>query len=98
METGLNAFNGFMGVVRVLLHPGLSILAFAAVLCFCLNWLKDEMPVYRRGLKVVQLFIVIGAIGAIGTIGWKVYSVNAPSPQEPVKKRLVLLEGEGEWR
>lgn len=88
----LNEFNALWSVLKVLFHPGLLTLGGALLLYHGVNKLKDGRVVDKGPLTVVQVLIVIGAIGFIG---WKIHNVIAPTPQEPLQKRQVLLDGEG---
>ncbi|MNF24401.1 hypothetical protein D3C85_179260 [compost metagenome] len=85
--------NTAKDVGGVLFHPGLLIMFCMVVLLDVAGYLKKKSMIDERAKLIIQVLIVIGAIGVIG---WKIHNAIAPIPQEPVKKRLVLLDGEGE--
>ena len=91
-EEKLNEFNAVFSVLEILFHPGLLTIGGALLLYLGVNKLKEDRVANKGPLTVVQVLIVIGAIGFIG---WKIHNVIAPTPQEPVHKRQVLLDDEG---
>ncbi|MGL5126900.1 MAG: hypothetical protein ACRC7D_01685 [Aeromonas popoffii] len=88
-----NSWDMFGDQVGVLCFPVLLIFGCAGVLFLLAEYLKRNRSEGKQALGILQVLIVIGAIVVIG---WKIYNEFTPSPQEPVKRRMVLLPGEGE--
>lgn len=88
-----NSWDMFWEQAGVLCFPALFILGGAVVLVLLVEFLKRNRSDDKQVLVILQVLIVIGAIVVIG---WKLYNELTPSPQEPVKRRMVLLPGEGE--
>lgn len=89
----INSWDMFWEQVGVLCFPVLLILGCAVVLVLLVELFKRSRLEDKQPLVILQVLIVIGAIVVIG---WKIYNELTPSPQEPVKRRMVLLPGEGE--
>ncbi|HDT5862690.1 TPA: hypothetical protein QHB43_002594 [Aeromonas hydrophila subsp. hydrophila] len=93
MVEAISSLHSWRDLARAMIIPGGLILAGAVGFCWLVEYLKKGRSEDKKPLVILQVLIVIGAIVVIG---WKIYNELTPSPQEPVKRRMVLLPGEGE--
>lgn len=98
MVEAFNSLHSWRDLVGGMIIPVVLILASAGGLCLWAECAKKDRSNDRdkKVLFIVQVLIVIAAIVVIVVTGWKIHHELTSSPQEPVKRRLVLLPGEGE--
>lgn len=96
MAEAFNSLHSWADLLGGVIIPVILILAGAGGLWWAECAKRKRSNDQEKALFIVQVLIVIGVIVVIAVTGWKIYNELTPSPQEPVKRRMVLLPGEGE--
>lgn len=95
MVEAFNSLHSWGDLLGGMIIPVVLILVSAGGLCLWAEKKKKERS-NDKDKQILLIVQVLSVIGAIAVTGWKIHHELTPSPQEPVKRRMVLLPGEGE--